>query len=415
VEFFLNGNGLKSKVLTTENDNEIWIHAKNIRRERTGVHATIEIVLDTTSLAWSQFNIERDEDRGRLANKAYRGLGTAVDSSIYPKEYLAHEMDLFCRDLWEAYIATSIPDEIEGDATSEPLKFVLKPYIMEGGGTILFGPPGRGKSYTSQLIAVSIDSGEKQFWEVEQTKTLLINLERSASSIRRRLGCVNTVLGLDPQRKLLVLNARGKSLADLKDVLERTVARFTVGFIVLDSISRAGYGDLNENRPVNSIVDTLNNLCPTWLALAHTPRADETHVFGSQMFDAGADVMVQLLSQVKGALNLGVGLQVKKANDMGPVDLSVLSFTFDDFGLSGVRYASPREFLEIEAQRKIDTTPMIQEFLLDMGPSAVDVIAEHVGKDRSTVQKILSKEPLFTVVNRTGRAHLWNIRESNRS
>ncbi len=415
MDFSLNGNGLKAMILRTGKENEIWIHARNIRRERTGIHATIEIVLDSTSLAWSQFNIERDEDRGRLANKAYRGLGTAVDSSLFPKEYLAHEMDIFCRDLWEAYIATAIPDEMEGDATSEPLRFILKPYIMEGGGTILFGPPGRGKSYTSQLIAVSIDAGVKQFWEVEQAKTLLINLERSASSIKRRLGCVNTVLGLDPQRKLLVLNARGKSLADLKDVLERTVEKYKVGFLVLDSISRAGYGDLTENRPVNTIVDTLNNLCPSWLALAHTPRADETHVFGSQMFEAGADVMVQLLSQLKGTLNLGVGLQVKKANDMAPVDLSVFSYTFDEFGLSEVRRASSKEFLEIEAQKRVDSTPMIQEYLLDMGPSTVDAIAEHIGKDRTTAQKILSKESQFVMAGRTGRAHLWDIKEVKRS
>ena len=410
MDFSLNGSGLKALVFRTERQNEIWIHADQIRRERTGIHATIEFRLDTTILAWSHFNIERDEDRTRLSNKAYRGLGAVIDPNIYPKEYLAHDLDIFCRDLWAEHIAMAMPSEIEGDAVGQPLQFTLKPYVVEGGGTILFGPPGRGKSYTGQLMAVSADAGITDLWQVEQTKVFYINLERSAISIRRRIGSVNTALGLNPGRRLLVMNARGKSLSDLVDVAKKTIEKYGVGFTVLDSISRSGLGDLNENRAMNVIIDTLNNLCPTWLALAHTPRQDETHAYGSMMQDAGADVMVQLLSQLKGAQALGVGLQVTKANDMAPQSLTIYSYGFDTYGLKEARVAKPREYLDIEARRKVETIPAIQEYLLDMGPSTVEDIAEHLGKERSTVQRILAKTSTFTVKGHTGKAQLWDIR-----
>ena len=38
--------------------------------------------------------------------------------------------------------------------------------------------------------------------------------------------------------------------------------------------------------------NSTNSLCESWVAIAHTPRADASHVFGSVMFEAAADVVV---------------------------------------------------------------------------------------------------------------------------
>ena len=404
--------GMRAASLTPEADGHIWFRANNIRKERTGLHATTYIFHDTARLKFSQFNIERDEDRARLANAAWADLDAGLQKK-YVKAFLRHDFDTFCDNLWPNYVNTAIPEKLAGDATQTPIEFLLRPYIMRGGGTILFGPAGRGKSYSSQLIAVSVDAGVDQLWPVTQTNTLLVNLERSAISIARRIGCVNTVLGLNPARSLAVINARGKSLQTIQEVVAETIKRYEIEFVVLDSISRAGFGDLTENRPVNAIVDMMNNLCDTWLALAHTPRADSNHIFGSVLFEAGADIMLQLLSQLKGTQSLGVGLQVTKANDMAPTGLSVYGYEFDEYGLSAARIAHPREYLEIEAQRRIETSPAIRDYLLDVGPATVEMIADAVSKDRTTVQKILKNSPTFMGAGFTGSAQLWTIREKN--
>ena len=172
---------------------------------------------------------------------------------------------------------------------------------------------------TNCRLSANVD----KVWPVSRAKVLFINLERSALSIQRRLGLVNTALGLDADRKLLTLNARGKSLVDIKDVVAATVAKYDVGLIILDSISRAGQGSLIEDRPVNAIVDTLNNLAPSWLALAHTPRSNESHVFGSVHFEAGADVVVKLLSE-RTEDTLGIGLEIVKENDIGRTPKQIL-------------------------------------------------------------------------------------------
>ncbi len=105
--------------------------------------------------------------------------------------------------------------------------------------------------------------------------------------------------------------------------------------VILDSISRAGVGDLNENQPVNRAIDMLNRLAPTWLAIAHTPRADETHVYGSVHFEAGEDLGVGLIAQTSmDGLLTGVGLRVDKANDLPKnIPLGIHAMEWDERGV----------------------------------------------------------------------------------
>ena len=77
---------------------------------------------------------------------------------------------------------------------SEPSmpNFDLAPYIVKGGGTILFGPPERMKTMTAMTMAICIDAGlSYPFASVSQSPVLYVNLERPAESMQRRLGCLN--------------------------------------------------------------------------------------------------------------------------------------------------------------------------------------------------------------------------------
>ena len=55
-------------------DHTITFKAESIRQERTGIHARLSILCDYTALAWSILNIEKSEERIRLANAAYEVL-----------------------------------------------------------------------------------------------------------------------------------------------------------------------------------------------------------------------------------------------------------------------------------------------------------------------------------------------------
>lgn len=393
---------------------QVQFSARDVRRERSGIHARVDIAINNVTLGYSTFNVERDEDRVRLANSVFKQYSKNGIAQDYPNEFVKKDLDLFCDGLWDEHVSDLMPEMMGGTLTPERPTFLLEPYIIEGGGTILFAPPGRGKSWSALLMAVAIDAGvSTSVWTVKQTPVLFLNLERSAQSLRNRLGAVNAALGLPRDRLIGILNARGKSLADIYEGCARWVAaRETKGCVVMDSLSRAGVGDMNDNEVGNKTMDLLNALSPTWFAPAHPPRHDASHVFGSQMFDAAADVIVQVLSEQGDEGPLGIGLQVTKVNDFRPPPVQLLAYEFDDYGLSGIRRARPGEFPEVEAGRRGNLLAEMSEYLRDQDSAigSATEMAKALRRNRSVIAETLNKRTdRFVFVRKQGRTALYGV------
>jgi len=385
----------ENKIIWRKNIDGEWLsfQAEAIRSERTGIHARISISHDYKTLAWSLLNLERSEDRTRLSNLAFTGLKL----KDYTKEHLRRDLDLFCSGLWDEHLLTFTPELVTGTETIEPPSFYLFPYIIEGGGSILFAPPGRGKSITALLWAQSINSGISSIWKTQKAPVLFINLERSAKSVTSRLSYVNNVLGIATRSPLLILNARGKSLSDIAPTITKTIRQCSIRLIILDSMSRAGFGDLNENRPVNAIIDTLSSLCPTWVALGHTSRQSEEHLYGSIMADAGADIVIQLRTQSSANGTLGLGFEITKANDLPHYDQQILAFEFADWGLKAVRKAKPFEFSDIEAKKKPDMIQALVDYISnkDSADACSVELESALGYNRANISHALNNSPQF--------------------
>lgn len=389
----------------------LCMRAEQVHEERTGIHAKLSILQGERLLTYSVLNVDRSEDRIRLANHAHKLLAPSLNGTalVYTAAFLQDDLQGFCAGLWNAHVAGDMPEMMEGELEGRPPSFVLRPYVLEGGGTILFAPPGRGKSYTAGLWAVAIDAGISTFFEVRERPVLFVNLERSRLSLRNRLGAVNRALGLPADRPMCTLNARGRALADVVPAIKRTAAERGIGCVFLDSISRAGMGDLTENQPVNRIIDSLNGACETWVALAHTPRGDESHTYGSIHFEAGADVVVQLLSEQDEGGPLGIGLQVTKENDIGKQPLRILSLEFGPGGLTAVRNARKGEFPGIEKGRKGTLRDDVREYLLREGKADASETAEATGHDRSSVARVLASDSVFRFLGREGKKKLYGV------
>ena len=360
--------------------------AERARMERTGVHAKVSIALNGVKLDSDNFNIERSGDRTTLAYAAHRAMGTRAEG--YSKEQLRHELGIFCEAVWPAQMARYAAKPLYGDPMGEPLLFLAKPHVVRGGGTILFAPPESYKSWTALIISVVVDAGLNGLWETIPTPTLYVNLERSEESLRRRLGQVSHALGFDYDRPLEVINARGQSLRSIYDSIEKAVLEKEIGLVVLDSISRFGYGDLTDNRDVNRSMDDLNSLVPTWLALAHTPRADDTHIYGGVHFEAAADVTVQLNHETIGN-TAGIQMIVRKSNDSPKPPPKVLKYGFDAEGLLTIEPGNAQEFKDL-LSKKIKSLPVFMqmvEFMKREGAMELIHLAEMTGASIGTIRK----------------------------
>jgi hypothetical protein len=389
--------------------------AEKISEEKTGIHARVSIMCDYAPLGWSYFNVERSEDRTRLANAAQKLLKGDLSKS-FTKEDMSRDLDAFCSGLWSFRLSGFTPELMDGDETETPPTFFLYPYALDNGGTILYAPPGRGKSYTGLLWAQSINEGVHKFWRVIQAPVLFINLERSRQSLRRRLATVNKVLGLPGYTALHTINARGKSLSDVYPTCREYIKRYGIKVIVLDSVSRAGYGDLNENQPVNKIVDALSALCPSWIALAHTSRANEDHAFGSIMLDAGADICVQLSSQITDEGTLGIGWEITKQNDIGKIPQAVYALEFNQFGLTSLRKAKTGEFPEVEGNRRQDILTTVIEFLKnkDSGDATATEVSNATEIPRDQVSRLFNNNGKFMETRKFKQSVYYGVRDSHR-
>ena len=400
----------KDGVVSARNG-RLMLRAERIRRDYKGEeHASISIIIDGHDLEQDLFNLLRSAERTKLAKKAWAKLG-GEEKKQYDLAFLDDGLARFCKKVWPEFIKCGGIIEAGADEEPPPPTFALKPYVMNGGGTIMFAPPGAGKSNAGLLKAVSIDAGCDKFWPVEEKPALFINLERSRESIDRRVWRINRMLGLPTHRRLRVLQARGRSLSNVHEQAQAAIKADGYEVVFLDSISRAGMGDLNANEVGNATIDLLNALTPTWFAIGHPPRADGSHLYGSQMFDAGEDIGIKLNSVAgKDAQTLGIGLQVVKANDMAFPPMQVWAYEFDAGGLTDVRLSSVREFPKLASAKPADVADQLLDFLQDVGAMSATDAANELGLNRQNVSTLFTHDPRFCVVRKEGKSVLYGAK-----
>lgn len=372
-----------------DDDHTLRFQAEYLKQEPTGVHARVSIFMNGVRLTYDRLNLDKDDQRVRLANSTYKLMEGNGLTNLYRREYLKHELDLFCIGLWDAHTGAMAPELCVPPLVIPPKAYALHPFLVEQSVVFAYSPPGAGKTNLALLMAASINSGVSTYWPVRQGKALFINLERSRQSVLERLSNVNAVLGLPRSTPMMMLHQRGRSFFDVLPVVRRACLTDGVDVVFLDSISRAGMGDLTANAPANAITDALGSLKRTAFCIGHAPRSDSTHMFGSVMFDAGGDVMLQVSSQRGDDLTLGVRLSVSKENDLGYVPPQVWAMEFTrDIGLTGLREPTIGEFPELERGR-MTLREQVYAYLLDVGHATTTDVAKALDKDRSTISTIL--------------------------
>ena len=202
----------------------ITMGARNLRTplNGSGTHGLIMIAHNGEVLDYSIINVLKSDERTRLGNKAYKRLGDVL-RALYPDFVLHRDLDNFCMRVDRADEDMYEVESVEGQEWTT--EFRLEPYIAKGAGTILFAKPGSTKSYMALLMAVSIDAGCSAVWPSTKGNILFINLERSRESMAGRLYRVNRALGLPSNRPLTMINARGKTLAQVAFAAERAIRR----------------------------------------------------------------------------------------------------------------------------------------------------------------------------------------------
>ena len=340
----------------------LQIVAKEVRPEKTGLHAHVAILVNNQLKDHDNFNVLRSAPRKDLVRNAHKMM-SVEDQEAMPRLTIEDILGRWSLALEKWLQTQTVGEYVAGDML-EPPEFLLEPYILEDAGTIMFGSPGSGKSWLAMAMAVSIDAGssaiDNPIWRTRKRKVLFVNLERSKRSVIKRLNDVNVALGLSPHRELLMVNERGNSLAQIHDSVRRTVEKFGVEVVILDSISRTGAGSLLSDETANKVVDMINSYGCAWLAIGHPPRGDDSHVFGSTHFEAGEDIGIRLKGQRKDN-EVGISLTCVKANDIAFPPVNAYKLGFDDFGLTTIKSAEISDFEDLHEESMSRADKVFQE------------------------------------------------------
>lgn len=390
--------------------------ARDIRRNATGMHANIG-VFSVEGEVWdlmasNVFNVGRSAEQGKLCRDAHRRL-PLIPKNLYPVEAIELEMVTFCLWIdtqWEQQRFEDV--QYEPDDTIPPMGYALEPYIQDRGGTIVFAPRQSGKSYLAMVWAASIANGLDAFWLSEKRPVVYVNLERDPDSMHRRDEMLRQALGI-PRSNIRWLHARGHGMESVARQVKRMVDDDTV--VIYDSISRMGLGALNEDATANRAMDLANWVSRCWVAIGHTARSDESHVFGSTHFENAADVIVRVNTEHKPTGTIGMMLTMTKANDQPPRRPESLAFDFGPSGLTAVRKALDREFTKLLATSADSAKPRLQsliDYIQMAGPCSATEAADGTGLPRTNISTWFNSSGLFKVNERRGKEIIYGLKES---
>ena len=235
------------------------------------------------------------------------------------------------------------------------------------------------------MMAMAVNYGANHYWNTEQGEALYVNLERPDSTIPPRILGVAEALGLNSNSSLSVLNGKGATLVDIKDVMEEYIHENNITFVVLDSISRAGTGDMKEDKVATATIDMLNKLGTSWLAIAHTPKYDESIYYGNSQYEAGADVMLRHSAQIiDDDGSMAVLLEVTKANDMPVPKPMGLHYSFNENGIKGIRFAAKEETAGLIDKEK-NLYSSLKDYLDEVGAKTATELAKTFAVERSAI------------------------------
>ena len=392
----------------------IKIHIDDARREKTGIHGRIISILNDKFIAYDNINLEKGEQRGRFCRDTFRNLDESMQG-VYTERAIAHDVGELCQRVISWDVEHLRIEHIMPDEYAPPLTFPIYPYILDKAGSIIFAPPGTGKSYVALIMGVCIANGMTSPFNALQRPVVYVNLERPRNTFLARDQAVRRALGFPENRGSGVgyIHARGSSLKSVVRSIERETRGDPDTVVILDSISRTGLGTLIDDTTANQFTDIMNALGMTWVGIGHTPRGDDKHVYGSVHWTAGCDIEVRLVGSENGR-TLNLMLETVKSNDGERNYKHAISLEFgpeQHDGLTRIREIQAND-PDLVAQSNDTVFKILSAIEALGGRGTTTQIAAEADLQQSNVNRQLrSPNGKFVLVGSNGKERYYGIRD----
>lgn len=281
-------------------------------------------------------------------------------------------------------------------------RYLVKPLLVAGHATVLFGDGGHGKGWGAVLTALLVASGTSIAWltPTRRGAVLYLDWEADKEDQQERLALLGRGLGVDPSgvfyRRMsrALPDAAAEIRADLHSIGD-------VQLIVVDSLMPAGGGggDRSWHDVSNTVFTTLRTFGPTaQLILAHLSRSDADRPgqgakpFGS-VFNTNLPRAVWEWRRADGAPDeLLVGCYHTKANNTPKSPPLGLRFIFEPNPEHPERVSVvPHDLAkEPDLLARAGLRDQLRE-ALRAGALSVPDLAEALGKSKDSVRRTLNR------------------------
>ena len=306
-------------------------------------------------------------------------------------------------------------------------RFTIEKLLPRGQSIVLFGNGKSGKSYLAKAAGLAIAmGGDFCGLKVEQGPVLYIDYETSndrGEGYRLRITRLVLGLGLDPlimedeDFPMRYWPGRGVPLWDQVEGLKRTIARYGISTVIVDSAGPACGGEPEKAASAIQYFNALAQLECTSITIAHTNREDAKEGTADRPFGS---VYWSLLprrtwfvkrAEDENADAIDVAMVCKDINDGRRPKPLAFRLEFD--GTEGPVRVWREDFRQMEVFDSLRSPgERVLEFLKRVGAAHIGDIVSGTGLDRHKVHAVLSQGQgtLFTVVSSgRGKQTQWAV------
>jgi hypothetical protein len=251
----------------------IDMQLSRIRESRYEIHGELMVSFAATAPVFDRHLFAA---RVNLSSVSARGT-TARSLDQRFKADWAGMLDRFFVAVLDLERKPEVLEEIGMRTIKEPDRWILKPLLLKGKTTIIFGPGGSWKSTLGAAIAVSLTTGDPVIpdWVGMTSRTLILDWEDDSDVWNERIRAIAVGAGLGPP--VVLYQRMTRPLADQLEQVSALVAEHQIEALIVDSVGMA-IGATNEGEGVADgafrLFAALRQLGTTNLLIDHVAGAD---------------------------------------------------------------------------------------------------------------------------------------------
>ena len=277
----------------------------------------------------------------------------------------------------------------EVEPPPEPV-YRLRPFIVEGEATILYGEGGIGKSMVAAMMAGLVDQNyTTDTCQPMPGRVLYLDFETTPDIAARRFQGITKGFGFGGRSNVIYRFCHQSLPSDIGEI-QRIVAEHNVDLIIVDSAGPACGGDPESAASAINYFTALRSLRKASITIAHRSKGGSVGPFGSVYWVNYPRMAYELKkSQEEESDEMHVALIHRKVNDGRLQRPLAFCIEWHPTGAVTVRSEEMGEVPEFVAELPIGDQCALA--LRDNGPKTVKELAEITGQQARSVSVVLSR------------------------